>query len=401
MTDQPTPSAPPHRPIPLIAARAVSAATIPIWILAVVAIGFVLKVAQPVVIPLVIAWLLAYVLTPPVNFLTRRCRIPSALSVALVIGIVVFLAATAGVAAQQRLVDFTKRLPEWQPKIAALIARYVDEFNIPASAVAGLDIPAAITNAIVQITRIVLSAASTSTLAFVFLFFMLLSKPFSGYKLRAAFPTRAEAVSGLLSTISRQIATYLGSLFFISVITGFAVWGALLLLGVEFAFTWGLLAFVLNFIPTVGSIVASIPPVLTAMVQHPGTLGPAAATAAVLFVIQFGIGNFIAPKIYGDRLNLSPVTILLFLLFWGWLWGIPGALLAVPLAATIQITLAHIPDLVPLATLMGSSRHYAKLQRQAEKTNAYDGADAPSDAPRRKRRRHRPHRHGNLPQEPK
>lgn len=387
MTEPPTTAAPAPHPAPLFAARAVSAATIPIWILAVVAIGFVLKAAQSVVIPLVIAWLLAYVLTPPVNFLTRRCRIPSALSVTLVILVVVLLAATAGAGVQQRLVEFTKKLPAWQPKIAALVARYVDEFNIPVSALAGFDIPAALTDGLLRMTRVILSAASTSTLAFIFLFFMLLSKPFSGYKLRAAFPTRAAAVEGLLSTISRQIATYLGSLFFISAITGFVVWGALLLLGVEFAFAWGLLAFVLNFIPTVGSIVASIPPVLTAMAQHPGTLGPAAATAAVLFAIQFGIGNLIAPKIYGDRLNLSPVTILLFLLFWGWLWGIPGALLAVPLAATIQITLAHIPDLVPLATLMGSSRHYAKLQRQAEKADS--GDDVPADAPRRKRRRHR------------
>ncbi|HRV30841.1 MAG TPA: AI-2E family transporter, partial [Kiritimatiellia bacterium] len=83
-------------------------------------------------------------------------------------------------------------------------------------------------------------------------------------------------------------------------------------------------------------------------------------TALVLLVIQMGLGNFVAPKVYGDRLNLSPVVILLFLVFWSWLWGIVGALLSVPIAAAIQIALAQIPPLAPLATLMGSGRKYMR-----------------------------------------
>ncbi len=79
-----------------------------------------------------------------------------------------------------------------------------------------------------------------------------------------------------------------------------------------------------------------------------------------MLAIQMTFGNFIAPKVYGDRLNLSPVVILLFLVFWGWLWGITGALLAVPIAAAIQIALAHIPALAPLAVLMGSGKKYAR-----------------------------------------
>ena len=97
-----------------------------------------------------------------------------------------------------------------------------------------------------------------------------------------------------------------------------------------------------------------------ALAQFAPSFWPAVGVAAALFVIQQTLGNFIAPKVYGDRLNLSPVVILLFLVFWGWLWGITGALLAVPLAAAIQIALAHIPALAPLAVLMGSGKRYAK-----------------------------------------
>ncbi len=99
-----------------------------------------------------------------------------------------------------------------------------------------------------------------------------------------------------------------------------------------------------------------------ALVQHYPAVWPVVAVALALTAIQMVLGNIIAPKVFGDRLNLSPVVILLFLVFWGWLWGVTGALLAVPIAAAIQIALAHIPPLAPLAVLMGSGKRYAKKQ---------------------------------------
>ena len=212
-----------------------------------------------------------------------------------------------------------------------------------------------------QTSRFFITFISNAILVMIFLVFMLLAKPYANDKLRAAFsPERADALIDITNTISRQIGAYLGALFVISLVTGLVVWGVLEWMGVEFAFTWGLLAFVLNFIPTLGSIVASIPPVLMALVQFAPDIWPAVGVALVLFAIQQTLGNFIAPKVYGDRLNLSPVVILLFLVFWGWLWGITGALLAVPIAAAIQIALAHIPALAPLAVLMGSGQKYAQ-----------------------------------------
>ena len=135
---------------------------------------------------------------------------------------------------------------------------------------------------------------------------------------------------------------------------------ALSLLKVEFAASWGLLAFALNFIPTVGSIVASIPPILVAVVQfYPGFVLPL-ATALSLLAIQMLIGNIITPKVMGDRLNLSPVVILLSLLFWGWLWGVMGALLAMPLAAILKIVCENFPSLNVLAVMMGSGKNYSQ-----------------------------------------
>lgn len=345
----------------LVPPQRLSAAAISLGILAVIAVGMVLKAAQGVVIPLLIAWLLSYLLAPVVTFLVRRLRLPAPLAVAGVVLLLLLASWGTGLVIQQRLLAFAKAFPAYQEKLAALYAFYGSEFNVPAAVLRDLDLTGQIAPLVLRTSRFFFSFFTNSILVLIFLVFMLLAKPFANDKLRAAFsPARADALIDLTNTISRQIGAYLGALFVISLVTGLVVWGALAALGVEFAFTWGLLAFVLNFIPTLGSIIASIPPVLLALVQFSPEVWPVAAVALALLGIHQVIGNLIAPKIYGDRLNLSPVVILLFLVFWGWLWGVTGALLAVPIAAAIQITLAQIPALAPLAVLMGSGKKYAR-----------------------------------------
>lgn len=338
----------------------INATALSLGLLAVIAVGAVLKVAQGVVIPLFVAWLLSYLLAPPVNFLVRRLRFPAPLAVTCIVLLLLLASWGAGLAIHQRLLAFTKAFPAYQIKIAALFNHYGRELNIPASILKDADWSAQIGPLVLKTSRFFITFITNAILVMVFLVFMLLAKPYANDKLRAAFtPERADTLIALTSTISRQIGAYLGALFMISLATGLLVWGALAGIGVEFAFTWGLLAFLLNFIPTIGSIISSIPPVLMALVQHSPDSWPAAIAILVLLIIHMGLGNLIAPKIYGDRLNLSPVVILLFLVFWGWLWGIAGALLAVPLAAAIQIALSQIPALAPLAVLMGSGRKYA------------------------------------------
>ena len=345
----------PHRP------QRISATALSLGLLAVIAIGAVLKAAQGVVIPLLIAWLLSYLLAPVVNFLVRRLRFPAVIAVAGVVLLLLLASWGAGLVIHQRLLAFAKSFPAYQDKLAALYAYYGSELNIPSSVLKDLDLTAQIGPLVVKTSRFFIAFITNAILVMIFLVFMLLAKPYANDKLRAAFsPARAATLIDLTNTISRQIGAYLGALFVISLVTGLVVWGVLAWMGVEFAFTWGLLAFVLNFIPTVGSIVASIPPVLMALAQFAPDVWPAVGVALALFAIQQTLGNFIAPKVYGDRLNLSPVVILLFLVFWGWLWGITGALLAVPLAAAIQIALSQIPALAPLAVLMGSGQKYAK-----------------------------------------
>lgn len=337
-----------------------SATALSLGILAVIAVGVVLKAAQGVVLPLLIAWLLSYLLAPVVNFLVRRLRIPAPLAVSCVVLLFLFATWGVGLVIQQRLLAFAKAFPAYQDKISALYTYFGQELEIPSTVLHDLDWTPQIGPLLVRTSRFFITFISNAVLVMIFLVFMLLAKPYANDKLRAALPDRAGTLIDITNAISNQIGVYLGSLFVISLVTGVLVWGALEWLGVEFAFTWGLLAFLLNFIPTLGSIIASIPPILMALVQHYPAVWPVVGIALILLAIQMIMGNIIAPKVFGDRLNLSPVVILLFLVFWGWLWGVTGALLAVPLAAAIQIALAHIPPLAPLAVLMGSGKRYAR-----------------------------------------
>ena len=125
------------------------------------------------------------------------------------------------------------------------------------------------------------------------------------------------------------------------------------LLGVDFALLWGTLVFILNFIPTIGSIVATVPPIAITFFQF-GSIGKTIVVAILLIATQLIVGNILEPKIMGRGLKLSPMVVLLSLIFWGWIWGIPGMLLSVPLTAAIRIGMEQLDSTRTIAELISS-----------------------------------------------
>ena len=153
--------------------------------------------------------------------------------------------------------------------------------------------------------------------------------------------------------IDQRIKRYLLIKVGLSAVTGILVGGCLAVLGVELALVFGVLAFVLNFIPSVGSIIATLLPLPLVLVnpEH-GTLTIALAMA-LPGLVQLVVGNIIEPKMMGDSLELHPITILLALIFWGMLWGIPGMLLAAPMTAVLRILLSALEITRPCSTSPG------------------------------------------------
>ena len=144
----------------------------------------------------------------------------------------------------------------------------------------------------------------------------------------------------ILSTSARQIRSYLATTFLTSAITGIASLVFSLAVGLDLALVWGLLNFLLNFVPVVGNIIGIIPPVLYAIIQFDGYWMP-----IIVFVgfaaLQLVISNFLYPYLQGRQLSISPVAIIVSMAFWSWMWGIAGALIAVPLTACLTIICRH------------------------------------------------------------
>lgn len=333
-------------------------ATAFLGIITLVIVCVVLKSAQSVILPLIIAWLLSYILGPAVTFLTSR-KVPSGLAVLLILVLLLWVIYLAVIFLHARIVAFVQVYPKYEARLDELVRALAARFEMASGPLAEMDWGTKVYAFLLTVSGSLFSFFSKLLMVMIFLVFMLLGKPFFFYKVRKAFsPGKARQISDIMVSVSRGIGGYLSLQLLVSLATGFCVWLALRVIGVDFAVTWGALAFFLNFIPTVGSIMASVPPILLAIVQfYPSPWRPIFTVVSMLS-IQMVIGNLIAPKLMGDRLNLSPVVVLISLVFWGWLWGVVGALLSVPIAAAIRIVCESIEPLRPIGVMMGSGRRY-------------------------------------------
>ena len=161
--------------------------------------------------------------------------------------------------------------------------------------------------------------------------------------------------------ITRQFQTFFFTKTWISLLTGVVTALFTYAMGIDFPFIWGTLAFLLNYIPNIGSMISVIPPVVVAFVQFEAP-GRAFGTGIGLTAVQMVIGNFIDPRAMGRSLSLSPFVVFASMIFWGWMWGLPGVFLSVPLTILIRIVFEHIPALRAVAIMMGGPEPEAPEQ---------------------------------------
>jgi predicted PurR-regulated permease PerM len=206
-------------------------------------------------------------------------------------------------------------------------------------------------------TSIVSSLSSTvasSAVVLVYVIFFLMEEAAYKMKINKLFPEKGHQYKKFianLQSISDSIRYYIGSMTTISLFTGAVSYVILLIMNVEFAFLWAFLVFILNFIPYIGPLISSLFPAIFAVITT-GHLLQFIYVFAAMEGVQIIIGNFIQPMIMGKGSNLSPVTIIVALAFWGMLWGIVGMMLAVPIMAVVVIVCSQIPSARFLAILL-------------------------------------------------
>lgn len=164
------------------------------------------------------------------------------------------------------------------------------------------------------------------------------------------------AKSPLVREIMTKVSTYISAKIFLSLITGLCVWIVLLLFNVEMAFVFALLTILLNFIPTVGSLVATLLPLPVLFLQYQLSV-PFWAVLLSCFGVQFFIGNILETKMLGDSMDLHPITVLLCLIFWGLIWGVAGMFLAVPITAILKIVLSRLPSTHTFSEVLAGRFH--------------------------------------------
>lgn len=319
--------------------------------LAVLVVLFAMREAQAIVVPTLMAFFLALIAESPVAWLHKK-GLPRILAILLVVTGIALALVVIGILLGASIQDLADRAPEYQQRLRDQIDSLLAGSG---SSPVGTDL-AAILNKISPDTSFslasnILSSVSnlfSKTFLIVFMvIFMLLEVP--------TFVAKIDLLGGSHGTVvsvAKSVRGYLGIKTLTSLATGVLVTLWLTFLGIEFAILWGLLAFLLNFVPTVGSILAAVPAVLLALIANGPTSALLVAVGYVL--INTIIGNLVEPRIMGQGLGLSTLVVFLSLVLWGWVLGPVGMLLSVPLTATLKIMLESSEATRTFAVLLGS-----------------------------------------------
>lgn len=201
----------------------------------------------------------------------------------------------------------------------------------------------------------VANIVSQTGLILVFLLFILIEARMVPIKIRALVqrPQRRREITALLLRIDRSIRVYLGVKTFVSFLTALLSYAVMAVMGLDFAILWALLIFALNYIPNIGSVVATALPAALALAQF-DSLAPFLVIGIGVTMIQLFVANVIEPRMMGRSLNLSPLVIILSLFVWGMWWGVAGMFLCVPLTAVLVIICANFPQTRFIAVLLSS-----------------------------------------------
>jgi predicted PurR-regulated permease PerM len=313
-----------------------------------------MRAAAPLLVPFLLALFIAVITAPPMFWLKKR-GLPTGLSLLAVIAALVAAVVGISMLAASSIEAFSRQGPVYEERLHERMSGVITWLSG-----LGLDIshesirqhidPGAAMKVVGGVVSGLGDALTNSFLILITVIFVLLEASSLPAKLRAALDD-PEASLDRFTSVAANVNRYLAIKTWTSVATGVLVWIFLAVLGVDFALLWALAAFLLNYVPSLGAILATIPPVLQAWVQ----LGDGSALAVLIgyVVINVLIGNVIEPRFMGRGLGLSTLVVFLSLIFWGWVLGPVGMLLSIPLTMTVRIALEARPETRGLAILLG------------------------------------------------
>ncbi len=334
-------------------------------ILSVMGVGVVLYQIRGIVLPFALAVFISYILNPLISFFEKR-RVPVPVSILMAVVITFVILGVIAVFINESIQTFASEFPRYEERFGLIIDNLIRFFKIPQELIpqnsgltqriqvlTGIDdwtFTGLITSTLSSITKFL----SNTVLVLLFLLFILMGRNQLIKKLELAFDNDvSEKLVGICSNINQQIEKYIIMKTLISLITATLCTIVLYSFGVKFALIWGVLTFLLNFMPSIGSVISTLLPATITVIQFDSYL-TIFLVVSLLVVIQFVMGNLVDPQVVGGRVNLSPLVLLFSLMFWGWLWGIVGMFLAVPLSVIVKIIFENISSLRFISILMSA-----------------------------------------------
>jgi AI-2 transport protein TqsA len=315
-----------------------------------------MKAASSILVPFFMALFIAVICTPPLFWMQRK-GVPKLLALIVILVVILGAGLLFGVLISSSLNDFLISLPDYQERLSNHVAAFVNWLNekgikIPKEEVSGRFQPGWVMALAGDIFSALSGVFANVFLILLTVVFILLEAADFPKKLRAVLKDPERSLS-TIEKFSQSAKRYLVIKTLISGATGLLIWLWLLILGVDYPVLWGTLAFLLNYVPNIGSIIAALPAVLLALVQL--GMGSALLTTLGFVVVNIVLGNLVEPKVMGKGLSISPLVVFLSLAFWGWVLGPLGMILSVPMTSLVKIALESYEDTRGVAIVLGSN----------------------------------------------
>lgn len=318
--------------------------------------------AADILVPMLLALFFAIVLNPLVTWFLRRGFNRTMSITIVVVVMLVALTLLFGVLAAS-LNEFIAMLPKYNKELTRRLLDLQEVFPFlnlhvsPERMLKRMDSEKVMTYATTLMTQ--LSGAMASIVLLVMtVVFMLFEVRHLPYKLRFALSDPQIHIAGLHRAL-KGVSHYLALKTLISLWTGFIIWLGLELMGIQFALMWGVLGFLLNYIPNIGSVISAIPPMIQALLFN--GVYEFVLVGSLFLVVHMVLGNMVEPRMMGHRLGMSTLVVFLSLLFWGWLLGPVGMLLSVPLTSVCKIWMETTVGGSKVAVLLGPGRPKSRL----------------------------------------
>lgn len=325
---------------------------------AVIVVIYGMQMAKVLLVPFLIAAFLALITARPMLWLQQK-RVPSFLAAMIIVSTIMLILAMVGTILGSSIAEFTAALPGYQARLDTIVDGVFDfvvkHLNGDESMESLGDMidPGWAMGLVATILNSLKDVLTNTFLIIFTMIFMLLEVSSFGTKVQAAFGRSADSLQRPRAFLN-DLGRYLGIKTLVSSATGLCAGLLTWSIGLDFPLLWAMLAFLLNYVPTIGSIIAAVPAVLLALVQ----LGPgeAGAIAVGFAAINVAFGNMIEPRLMGYGVGISPLVVFLGLVFWGWVFGPVGMLLSVPLTMTLKLALESDEGTRWVAILIGSER---------------------------------------------